>query len=453
MPASEPSPRRSPVTRWLDRRGTHTRDLLSGASVAFAAKVVGAGAGFALSVLVAQLLGAEGTGDFFLALGMLSVVATVGRFGLDQAVVRFVAAEASEDAWGRVRSVAQTSIKVAGGLLLLCALSLGLGAEWLATVVFGREELAPVFRAVAWGVVPMGLAWVYAALLRGRRDIAASQTVQAVLSQLIALPLLWGLHATGRLTVEHAVLAYAVATGGTLLAGVLWWHRAMPSEAASRFPARELLSTSAPLFGVALMGILTQWLPVLLLGALATSAETGVFAIAMRVVSLAGLVLMAINVMAAPQFAALYHQGDGTELSSLVRQTSLYTTVLAIPILIALLAMPRFVLGLFGESFVVGVPVLRILAIGYTVNLVTGAVGTLLVMSGRERAMQSVTLFSTGLLATGCVVLIPPYGMLGAAIAVSAALAVQNSIAAWWVWRTFRINPLFFLPTPTPRLD
>ncbi|MEM9996345.1 MAG: oligosaccharide flippase family protein [Bacteroidota bacterium] len=441
------------VARWLDRLGVHTRDLVGGAAVAFTAKVLGAGAGFALSYTVARVFGPDGTGEFYLALGALSVVTVLGRLGVDQSVVRFVAAEASERAWGRVRSLAWRSLGVAIGPLLLGGLGLAFGADLLAEDVFGKPDLAPSLRAVAWGVVPLGLAWVYVGLLRGRRDIAASQLVQVVLNQVLTLLLLGVLYVAGRATVPHALHAYALATAGGLLVGALWWHTRLPPGDASVFPVRLLATTSLPLHGIAIMGVLTNWLPVLLLGALATSAETGILAIAVRVITLAGFVLMAINVMAAPQFAALVHQRQAVELARLVRRTSMLTTVLAIPLLIALLAVPHLILGLFGEAFLEGTAVLRVLAVGYVINLVTGSVGTLLVMSGHERSMQTFTVISTALLAVGCVVLIPALGGLGAALATSAAMALQNILAAWWVWRTFRINPLFFLPTPRPRLD
>ncbi|MEM6785763.1 MAG: oligosaccharide flippase family protein [Bacteroidota bacterium] len=452
MSASEPSPRRSFVTRWLDRLGVDTRDLVSGAAIAFVVKLVGAGASFVLSLVIAKWLGAEGAGDFFLCVGVLVVVSALGRLGLDQAVIRFVAADASDGKWGRIRSLARTSIMWASGLLIACALFLAFGSHTLANVAFGRDALAPLLRVTAWGVVPMGVSWIYAGLLRGRRDIAGSQLVQAVLNQLLTLPLLWALYTVGHLTVELALYAYAIATGGGLVVGALWWHLRLPPVQVRPFPPRALLATSLPLYGVTLMNVLAHWLPVLLVGALATSAETGIFVIAMRVVRLAGFVLLAINVMAAPQFAALFHQRRGPELARLVRQTSLLTTIVGVPALAAVWLFPGGVLSLFGEPFVAGAPVLRILAVGYAINLVTGSVGTLLVMSGRERAMQSVTLLSTGVLAVGCISLIPMLGVVGAAIAASGAMVLQNALAAWWAWHAFRINPVFFLPSPATRL-
>lgn len=73
----------------------HMREIVQGASVSLGVKVVTGILTFALNVVVARALGAEGAGLFFLALTVVTIAAILGQLGLDAAVVRFVAAVAT----------------------------------------------------------------------------------------------------------------------------------------------------------------------------------------------------------------------------------------------------------------------------------------------------------------------------------------------------------------------
>jgi len=55
-----------------------------------------------------------------------------------------------------------------------------------------------------------------------------------------------------------------------------------------------------------------------------------------------------------------------------------------IPVLICTL-FPVFVLNFFGEEFVAAAPLLVVLSLGQLINVATGSVGFLLLMSGHEK--------------------------------------------------------------------
>ena len=58
---------------FLDRIDDTLRDILRGSSIVFVLKVAGAGLAFAFNIVLARLLGAEGTGAYFLSLTVLTV--------------------------------------------------------------------------------------------------------------------------------------------------------------------------------------------------------------------------------------------------------------------------------------------------------------------------------------------------------------------------------------------
>ncbi len=73
------------------RFDTHIQELVRGASLAFAIKVVAAGLAFGLNVILARLLGADGSGIFFLTYTVILVSSALGRIGMENVLIRFIA--------------------------------------------------------------------------------------------------------------------------------------------------------------------------------------------------------------------------------------------------------------------------------------------------------------------------------------------------------------------------
>jgi O-antigen/teichoic acid export membrane protein len=108
---------------------------------------------------------------------------------------------------------------------------------------------------------------------------------------------------------------------------------------------------------------------------------------------------------------------------------------LASPILLLFVLFPAKVLALFGAKFAGGAPVLAILAIGQFVNVATGSVGWILIMCGYERLMRNIIIVCATATVALNFLLIPLYGVVGAALATATTLALQMLVAAALVWR------------------
>jgi O-antigen/teichoic acid export membrane protein len=262
----------------------------------------------------------------------------------------------------------------------------------------------------------------------------------SALAILAAIGADWGVHG--------ATWAYACAAALTALAAYLLWKKAtlgLDTQAGS-FATPTLLRSSLPLFWVSSMTSIMGWTGTFLLGVWGTSADVGIYTAAARTALLTSLILIAVNSIAAPKFAALYRQGDFDALSSTARHSTLLMALLATPILLVFLAFPRLVLGLFGTEFQAGGPILSILALGQFVNVATGSVGYLLMMSGHERSVRNNMVFAAALNIGLSCVLIPLFGRIGAAVATAVAIATLNLGAAYLVWSRLGIVTIPFGP-------
>ncbi|MFP3868985.1 MAG: oligosaccharide flippase family protein [Desulfobacteraceae bacterium] len=420
---------------FLSRRlDGHMLEVVNGAALALGLKVVGAGLTFCFNILLARTLGAEGAGVYFLALTFTTIATLFGRMGLDNALLKFTAANAAIDNWQAVSGLYRKGMKLALPASAGSALIMFAAAPWLAGLAFNKPELTTPMRWMALAVVPLTLLILHAEMLKGLKRIGSSLLVYGVGVPALSLVLLYFL---GRpWGVNGAVWAYALAAGFTALLGMWLWRSAAPHvrTLTGHFETRELLQSSLPLFWVASLNLVISWTAIFALGLWGTKEDIGVFSIAARTAMLTSLILLSVNSISAPKFAGLYKTKQMAALASTARNTAKLMTLLASPLLMLFLLFPQDVMGLFGPGFTGGAALLSILAAGQFVNVGTGSVGYLLMMSGNERLLRNNLAFMALLNVLLNVALVPAWGALGAALATAVCLALTNLIAAYLVW-------------------
>lgn len=433
---------------WWSAQDSHILDLIRGASVAGALKALAALLAFGLSVVLGRILGAEAAGVYFLALTTATIAATVGRVGLDSAVLRFVAAHASAGRWADVNRVHRTALAI--GFVCSCAVAsvLYLSAELLAEKAFSDAALTTPIRVMAASVVPLSLSVLVSRSLLGLSRVRESLLVFSIVPSALALGGTWVLAAEWG--VNGAVAAYVLAVIAALVYGWIAWRKATAGQSSARQsrPAtstmRDLLKCGSPLLLGELLQLVIHVSGTVMLGVWSDNADVGQFAVAWRTAALIGFVLVAINTIAQPKFAELYARGEMKSLAATAQKATLIMTACAAPVLIVFLAAPGFVLSAFGSDFSGAIVLLQILSVGQFVNVATGSVGVLLVMSGKELEYRNVQVVAAAVVLLLNVLLIPIYGAVGAAIAVASALIVQNVLFGYFVW--VRLGILTLIP-------
>ena len=180
---------------------------------------------------------------------------------------------------------------------------------------------------------------------------------------------------------------------------------------------------------------------VLMLGSMIGPREAGLYHVASRLAGLVTLVLMAVNAVSSPLISRLYSQGDLKELQQLITKTARVITALSIPSALVLILFGDWFLSLFGPEFSAGEQVLVILVLSQIVNALMGSVGFLLIMTGYERDATIAVGVSSLVNVVLNAILIPKYGVEGAAIATAVSIVVWNGLLGVLVWVRLKIVP------------
>lgn len=416
----------------------------SHAVVVMAATMVGVVATFALSAAVGNLLGAAGAGEFFQVTALFTIVASVSVLGAETTMVRMMSRSVALDNDRDLRAIAyvgvvppvvvaslagavlwawpelmQPLVAVSGdgGVRLVRGIGLALPFAVLLAVCSGgvRGLGKPV---AATSLQSLALPGLRLAAVIGALVVTAS-TSDAFLAWLSPLPVL-GL-------IAFALLVGAVrgrAGGGPLVDAV-----------SARSVAGEFWRFSLPRGVSIAVERSLDWVDVLLVIWIAGPAAGGIYAIVSRL-AVAGTVLdTAARVTWGPQVSAALARGESARARSLFDMVTTLLIGLGWPAYTTLAVFAPTVLAFFGPEFPAGATALRVMCGAMMILQAAGMLQTFLLMGGRSHWQMSNRLVQLALLSSGCLVLVPRWGILGAAFAWSAAIVADAVLASLQVRR------------------
>jgi len=418
--------------------------LVKEIGLSFIVRILGAGAGFVMSLVVARSLSSSDAGLFFLGFAIFSVLGRLSTLGLTTAFVRYISIYATEANWGLVNGVFVEGVKRILLASILAAVVLCIGSSFISDVIFEKSELGVVLRAISFSISAFSLCLIISFAFQGLRKPRISILLQNIFSQsLVIFALVLALFLNIELDVEYIVMIFTYSWIITcVIALMIWFLRVESRLAADYSQTASLLGSAKPLWVAMLMTTLVQWSGQVIAGMYVPVNEVAYLSVAQRTAMLTSFILVVVNLVAAPRFAVSAKLGRIYELRAVSKFCSRLMLVIATPIMVVMFCYPEFFMGLFGESYKEGVHLLQVLLIGQFVNVMTGSVGFLLNMAGFEKDMRNVVFFSGFFAVLLAIILIPEYGVLGAAIATSVALASQNLLAVLMVRRRLGFNAL-----------
>jgi len=435
-----------PIIYLIDKlKDSHLKELLRGGSIAFVFRITGMLTGYVFTLLISRNLGAGAVGVFALSLTVLTVFSVAGRVGLDTALLRFVAEYTALDRRDLVKEVYLKAIKVVVPLTLLLSGLLFFFSTFIAKHVFHKEFLGVSFMLVSFAVLPMVLIFINSESLRGLKKIKEYVFLQNVAVFLFASMILTvALLFTKDENVP--VIAYIISLFFVSVLSLTYWLRSSRLNECARGNGVELktiMKVSMPLLLSSSLFLIMQWTDTIMLGVFRTEAEVGVYNIALKVAGLTSVALFAVNSIAAPKFAEFYGKGDMEGLGRIARQSTKLIFWTSFPVLLVFLLFPSYILGIFGGEFKAGVYALIILTVGQFVNAISGSVGYILQMTGKQKVFQNIILAASIINIVLNIVLIPGYGINGAAFASMVSMGFWNLSSVLYLKSCFNFSTIY----------
>jgi len=400
------------------------------------------GAQFLLVVLITRGLSTGSAGALLEAFALFTILSTVGLLGADVGLVRMLPRLRAQGRLGEVRPtllVALVPVFFVGVALGLC---LFFFATPIANLLFSaahRRDAVTYMHIFAPFLPLASLMSTALAATRGLGTMLPYVVVQNI-GLAVLRPALVLLVLTLGLGSQAIALAWAVplalCTVAAFASTRFMLARAAAQDAltaqtaqaapSARAIARSFWRFAAPRSVASIFGVAVLSLDVLLVGAMRSTREAGIYAAASRLAMVGSHALQALSKVLAPQVSALLARGDRLGLERLYQFSTWWLMALSWPAYATLAVFAPVFMGLFGQDYRTGAEALLILALAEMVDLGTGNMTTLLLMSGRSDLNLANSVVSVLLNITLNLALIPRIGINGAALAWATSILVTN---------------------------
>lgn len=402
--------------------------------------IVSQAAAFVISLVLARTLGRADLGIYAQAFAVLSLLQMVAMGGLHTGTMRFVAVHRAGKNPGAVYGTVRLGIGAAMGLAVVLGLALYLASGWLAVTAFSEPGLTQALRVVSLVLPAAVFSGVALGATQGFKTMRASASIGLIFEPALRLVLTVVLVVMGR-GVPGAMAALVASNYIAAVLSGLALGRLLRERPAPVYEPRRLFSFSSVSWLGSLANSGLVWTDTLILGIYLDSADVGTYSVATRLVVLASLVQTAINSALGPRIADLSSRNEHSALERAYRAAANWTVRLALPAFTLLVIFPEELLGIFGSGFRAAGAVTAVLAIGKLVDATTGPCALMLNMSGRPllNTLNNLAVLLVNVLLN--ILLVPRFGLIGAAVAWTVSLTLVNLARVVEVWITMRMWP------------
>jgi O-antigen/teichoic acid export membrane protein len=427
--------------------------LLRGSVINVVAMVAGAAMSFGLVVLVSRWLQPRGAGALFELIALFTILSNTFELGADTGLIRWISRAKATGGLSDVRRVVVAAIVPVAVVGTAAAVAVWLTAPQLAGLflhgvpahegILAIRILAPLVPVGALsscltdGARGFGRMWPFLLIEGAGKPAMRIILVTAVLLAgfgLSAAVLAWGLPVLVGMVAASIIFvrllrkeapARPASAGPGEAAGIWSWR-----------VAREFWAFTGPRAFQATFQIVILWLDILIVGAIASSYAAGVYSAVSKLAIVGTFTLEGNRLAIGPQLSALLARGQQDRAARLFQRSTQWLMLASWPLYLIFIIFPTTVLGIFGPRYTVGASALVVLSLAMLINLGTGNVTVVLLMGGRS-TWSAINAGAALTVNIGLnLVLIPRMGIVGAAIAWAASIAVDNLTAMaeiWWV--------------------
>ena len=393
---------------------------------------------YIMSFILTHAIGASGFGSYSYAFAWVSVLNCFTVLGFDNVLVREISIYNGQEKWKYMKglflwsSIFSTGISILISMLvLIISFSFGFpeNSEMRLPMMIAMVSL-PFFSFIA----------ILQSTLQGLNKIALGQFFGNILRILlfIALTIIYFFALKYQLSSQKAVWLHVFATIFSCIIFIIIFLKNAPLKIIKTSASFEKKKWTIMAFGFLVLSsvnAINSQTDTILLGAMKSAEEVGIYNIANKLSALIIFSLAIVNLILSPKISNLYSKGEHEKLQELITKGSRISFLLALPVCFLLIFFGKWLLILFGKEFIAGYAALFILCIGQLINLLSGSVGNILIMTHNEK-------YVIICLAVGALInillnlaLIPEYGIQGAAIASSSGMITWNILMSIFVYK------------------
>jgi len=397
---------------------------------------------FTLTLFLTNYFPTEEVGKYDFTRSFLLIFGGLCLLGMDQSIIYFSGALKSNDQLGELKRVYKKMLTMVLGMSLIAFFGFIIIPNHLIDSFFEKEEASKLILNVVLSIGAFTITLLNIDTLRALQKPFFSELYRNIyrhLSFLILAIIIFFSHHTSWLTEAFLASFFILAITSSIRVFLAFKEHKeyVPQEIYSH---KAIFIRSYPMALSSISYFLMQSIDIVLLSKFTTFETVAYYAAAVKIATVTSLVLLSVNIIAGPKIAEFYTKNDKEALKSIVKKSSRLILLFSIPAILFLFVFSEFILSLFGQEFVAAKNVLWILLLGQFIRSLSGPISIYMNMTGKQNRMHQFLFLGLGVNILLNWILIPKFGMIGAAYATAISIFIWSGLAVLYAYKKDKIK-------------
>ena len=416
--------------------------IIKGTGCLFIGTIISMALGFLTTLIIARCFSKAEYGLYNLVLTIVTIILIFMTLGFPNSLPRKLPYYIEKKP-SKVNKLISSALIIVALNSIILAMLLMLGAEIIGKI-FGEEKLIEALMIVAPVLPFSALTGIIFSISQGFGRIRERIYFAHIFQPIIFLTLVIVVVALN-LNFNFIFFAYVIAQIVTFLALILYMLRQKILHLEFSIDltlSRELILFSVPLFFVGILHFIATWTDTLMLGYYRDAEAVGLYNSASSIAKNLSIFLSLTSFLYVPLATSFYENGKIREMGRIYQILTKWVFILTLPIFTLIILYPEEVIKLFfGEKYVSSALTLQVLNIGFMFHILLGLNGLSLIIVGENKFIFLSSTVASIFNIVFNALLIPKYGLVGAAIATSTSYFVANLLNSLRLYQKTKIHP------------
>ena len=408
-------------------------------------KIVAAFLGLAVNWSIANFLSESEAGKFFLCISFVSVAVIFCRLGLEHIFIREIAL-AHERQDGRELIRLTSALFAIVSFAIFISFFIFFAVSKVFNFPFLEGGLGSMERLILW-IAPISISWLVSFLLQGMGMYNLLNIFQGALVSFLFLIFVWFNSSFLINDFSFTFLFYGYSFVSFLSAFIAMGYafKVLRDKVAGNYifsPDFSKFKGFLTTFLFQLSRVVSLHFCIIFVGLSFSSSEGAIFTVSFQLALSLSLILITVNSILIPKASGICLHGGTAELKTLMLNSTAFSVVMSLPLIVVLFSFSDSILEFFGASYIRGEEIFRVLLFAQLFNAIGGSAGGLIIASGFRLDALIGSAIGLLFLVASTALLVPQFDILGVAFAFSISVFLTNLYYNFVVYKKFGFFPL-----------
>jgi len=216
---------------------------------------------------------------------------------------------------------------------------------------------------------------------------------------------------------------------------LIYFNKINKQNSTEKIPQKEIFLKSYPIAISGMALFLLMSFDILFLKKYRNDETVAFYSVGVKIMTIVSIIIITINITVSAKISEHFSGQNRNELAKILKNSSRTIFGITLPVVVLLSIFSGHILSLFGEEYIAARQAFLILIIGQGVCSAFGSSSVYLNMTGRQHIYQIILIVAVIINFVLNRLLIPVYGMTGAAIAFVSSSFFWNFVSAVIIYR------------------